>query len=43
MFRGCEALVGVRPGSEPAHTSPVIGYTTQQDAIAQGRIDHRDV
>ena len=25
--------MGVRPGSEPAHTSSVIGYTTQRDAI----------
>ncbi len=33
MLREREALIGVRPGSEPAHTSSVIGYTTQRDAI----------
>ena len=33
MLRECEPLVGVRPGSDPAHASPVIGYTTQRDAI----------
>ncbi len=33
MLRECGALVGVRPRSDPAHASPVIGYTTQRDAI----------
>ena len=36
MFREREARMGVRPGSEPAHTSSVIGYTTQRDAILSG-------
>ncbi|MFB8183612.1 hypothetical protein ACFC8N_48295 [Streptomyces sp. NPDC055966] len=33
MPREREPLRSVRAGSKPAHTSPVIGYTTQRDAV----------
>lgn len=33
MRREQKPLAGVRPGSKPAHTSTLIGYTTQRDVI----------
>jgi hypothetical protein len=35
MRRKRKPLVGVRPGSKPAHTCSSIGYTPQRDAIAE--------
>ena len=35
VLREREVLVGVRPGSKPAHTSPVIGYPTTWDIIVE--------